>query len=74
MENKISLSVKAENWKFDFNLLSKEDKDFCLKHYHGDSYQELADDDKFGEHAMAFIELNALIANGLLFSATLDCF
>lgn len=66
METKETTSQKAKSWKFDFNILSEDDKEFCLRKFHGEWYDKMSDEDKFDNSAMAYIELNALIANELL--------
>ena len=58
---------KAMYWKFDFNILSEEDQETVLRTYHGDKwYETAAKEDVLTKEAICFVELNALIANGLL--------
>jgi hypothetical protein len=59
--------TKAMNWKFDYNLISDEDKETILRAYHGDKwYETAASEDIHIVDVEHYTELNALIANGLL--------
>lgn len=65
MEN--TKEEKAMNWKFDFNIISEEDKEILLRTFHGDNWFETAaPEDIHIKDVFFFSELNALIANGLL--------
>ena len=65
MEN--TKEEKAMKWKFNFNLLSEEDREILFRTYHGDNWFETAAaEDIHIEDVHFFAELNALIANGLI--------
>lgn len=66
MKTENEMIEKAKNWNFSIEKLSAVDKEYCLRQFHGDCFAELDDEDKLGTAAIAFLELNALIANGLL--------
>ena len=63
----MTTEYKAENWNFDFSLISDSDKEFLLRAYHGsDWYDALPSNERESWDALLCIELNALVANGLI--------
>lgn len=65
---KEDLNTKAKNWNFNVNdVLKAEDLEFCLRKYHGnDWYDKMDDEDKYSQDAYGFIQINALLLNGLM--------
>jgi hypothetical protein len=56
----------AENWKFNFDSISEEDKELCLNLFFGDYLANINESDRNSEDIIAMFELNALIASELL--------
>ena len=58
--------VKAQNWKFNRESISPKDLETCLRIFHYEWYDKMDEEDLYGQDAIHFIEINALLVNGII--------